>query len=123
MKTFSSIWLIFILFSSSFCREIYFENFEYSPKKSPYIDYDSLQVSRTKNKTIFFLRGNFSVFRSIGNDKPVTLELWKDKGLLLKSTQPFCNFIKGDNIFWPELVKNSNIPTVQTCPFPAVSKT
>lgn len=120
MKTFSTI--IFILIPSVFCREIFFEDFEYGPIESDFINYGSLKVSRAKNKTVFFLRGNFSTSRDVGNDKLIHLELWKDKGLLIKSIQPFCNFIRGDNIFWPELANNSNMPSAQTCPFPAVSE-
>lgn len=69
---------------------------------------------------MFFLRGNFSINREIGLDKPVTLELWKEKGLLIRSVNPFCNFIKNDNLFWPKLLKHSNMPSVSTCPFPSV---
>jgi hypothetical protein len=116
----SSLWIVFTLLSLVFCREIYFQDFEYFPTESEFIDYGSLKVSRTKNRTIFFLRGNFTISRDVGNDKPITLELWKDKGLLLRSIQPFCTFVRGDNIFWPELVNNSNMPSPQTCPFPAV---
>lgn len=120
MKTLSTIFFS-ILILPVFCRDIYFEDFEYAPTESDFMDYGSLKVSRAKNKTVFFLRGNFTLFRAIGNDKFITLELWKENGLLIKSIKPFCNFIRSDNIFWSELVNNSNLPSTQTCPFSAVS--
>lgn len=38
--------------------------------------------------------------------------------LLLKKSQPFCDYIKNDNLVWPDLVKASNMPHQKTCPFP-----
>lgn len=112
--------VLILIFPLTFCREIYYDDFKYSPTESDFINYGSLKVTRSRNRTVFFLRGNFSIYREIGLDKRVTLELWKEKGLLLRSVNPFCNFIKNDNLFWPELLKNSNMPPVNTCPFPTV---
>lgn len=44
-------------------------------------------------------------------------------GLLIKSHQSICDFIKKDKIVYPDLVKVSNLPTNQPCPFPKANYT
>lgn len=104
------------------CREVYFEDLMYFPKESnSVIEYGTLKLTRSKDKTLIFLRGNFSVSQDLGNTKNMMLELYNQNALMVKSVKPFCEFIKGETMFWPSMVKSSNMPQNNPCPFPSVS--
>lgn len=103
------------------CREVYYEDLTYFPKESNnLIDYGSLKLTRSKDKTLIFLKGNFSILENLTNEKLMILEIYNENALMARSVKPFCEFVRGETIFWPKLVKSSNMPQDNPCPFPAV---
>lgn len=103
-------------------RVIVFDYVDYLPKESDLIDYGNLKLTKVKNKNIYNLRGNFSILRPIGNEKQVKFELLNENGgILVRHTIGFCVYAANDKMIWQELVKASNLPDNNPCPFPAVS--
>lgn len=117
-----SVFLVFLAFQEVFCgREITFDSLEYSPQESDLIDYGTLRLKQGKTKSSYNLNGNFSIKRTLGNEKLVTFEVFSKTGLLLiRNTYAFCEFIRIEKMIWPDLVKHSNMPKDNPCPFPAV---
>jgi hypothetical protein len=118
-----AIFVTFMVFYSAYpAREVSFDSFEYSPKESDLIGYGNLRLLRSKaKKNTFNLKGNFTVKRQIGNEKLVTFEIWTRTGaLMIRNTYAFCEFTRIEKLIWPELVKVSNMPQDNPCPFPEV---
>jgi hypothetical protein len=103
-------------------KEIIFDSFAYSPKTSDLINYGSLRfVKSKKKKNTYTLRGNYTIKRELGNEKLVTFELFtRTGGLLTRRTYAFCEFTRTETMIWPDLVKRSNMPQDNPCPFPEV---
>lgn len=117
------IFLIFgMIYQASSSRSVTFESFEYLPKESDLLDYGTLALKQSINsKSNFVLNGNFTIKRTMGNEKLMVFEV-KSRGLLLiKNTYAFCEYIRIEKNLWPYLVKASNMPQDNPCPFPAVS--
>lgn len=105
-------------------RVIVFDFVDYNPKESDLIDYGNLKLTKVKNKNIYNLRGNFSILRPIGNEKLVKFELLNGSGgTIMRHMIGFCVYASNDKMIWQELVKASNLPSNNPCPFPAVSFT
>ena len=81
-----------------------------------------MKLTRSKDKTLIYFRGNFTVLTDLGNKKLVVLELHNENAMMVRSVKPFCVFVKEETIFWPSLINSSNMPKDNPCPFPAVSK-
>lgn len=114
--------LIIIYCKELLARNVTFESFNYSPEESDLIDYGNLKFKKGKNKSMYTLNGNFSIKRKMGNEKLVTIDIFNGAGnLLAKNTHVFCEFMRVEKIFWPELVKSSSMPQDNPCPFPPVS--
>lgn len=103
-------------------RSLTIDSFEYSPKYSDLIDFSSLKLNKVESKNDFVLDGNFTFKRSLGNEKTVTFEVLKGRVALVRNVHAFCQFIKSEKMFWPDLVESSNMPKDNPCPFPAVSE-
>jgi hypothetical protein len=56
----------------------------------------------------------------LGNEKLIFLELHNKNSMMVKTAKPFCEFIRGETTFWPELIRSSDMPKDNPCPFPAV---
>ena len=118
----ATVSVFFYLSTEIICREVFYEDLAYFPKEpNTLIDYGSLKLTRSKDKTLIFLTGNFSILTNLGNEKLVILEIYNGNALMARSIKPFCEFVKGETIFWPSLIKSSNMPRDNPCPFPAVS--
>lgn len=106
MKSISALILIF-LFSQTYCREVFYENLDYFPKNDQTtFDYGSLKLTRSKNKTLIYFKGNFTVLQNLGNEKLIIMELYNENALMARSVKSFCEFIKTETIFWPNLIKH-----------------
>lgn len=116
---------IFLLAIFIICgaRDIIFDSFDYTPKGSnDLIDFGTLKLRKSKAKNTFNLRGNFTLKRSLGNEKIVIFEVYKRAGGMLVTTRyPFCDFTTIDKSFWPELLKVSNM--TNDCPLEEVRLT
>lgn len=122
MKTAVLLVRLLLIFEVSESREIQFESFEYSPKKSDLIGYGSLRLIKNKNKkNTFTLSGNYSVKRELGNEKVLIMDVMTKSGALLSRTvQTFCEFTRSESGIWPDFVKQSSMPKDGPCPFPSV---
>lgn len=114
----------FLLFITKSCesKEFIFDSFDYSPEESDLIDYGTLRLVKNKTrKNTYTLKGNYTIKRELGNEKLVTFEVFTKAGALLtRSTYPFCEFTRIEKMIWPDLVKHSNMPQDNPCPFPEV---
>ncbi|KAL7024372.1 hypothetical protein ACKWTF_013010 [Chironomus riparius] len=120
MKMSVLILLLFIVELS--CLEVYYDDLTYFPKDSnDIINYRYMKLTRSRDKTLIYFRGNFTVLTDLGNQKLVVLELHNENAMMVRSVKPFCVFVKEETIFWPSLIKSSNMPKDNPCPFPAVS--
>ncbi|CAG9807133.1 unnamed protein product [Chironomus riparius] len=112
------ILLLFIVELS--CLEVYYDDLTYFPKDSnDIINYRYMKLTRSRDKTLIYFRGNFTVLTDLGNQKLVVLELHNENAMMVRSVKPFCVFVKEETIFWPSLIKSSNMPKDNPCPFPA----
>jgi hypothetical protein len=117
-----TIFVTFMVFYEAYsAREISFDSFEYSPE-SDVIDYGNLRLLKSKNKiNTFHLKGNFTIKRQLGNEKIVTFEVWTRSGpMLIRNSYAFCEFTRIEKMIWPDLLKSSNMPQDNPCPFPEV---
>lgn len=122
MKILVIIFMLVICHETFAARTVSFDAFEYSPKESDLLDYGSLTLKQGKKKSSYVLNGNFTVKRTLGNEKIVVFEVWTRNNLLLVKTQyAFCEFTRIEKQIWPDLIKFSNMPQNNPCPFPAVS--
>lgn len=116
-----AVFLTFYVFCETFAaRNVTFDSFQYSPEESDLIDYGSLRLKKAKTKNIFTLNGNFTFKRTLGNEKIITIEILSRQAVLVRNVHPFCQFIKTEKLFWPDLLDVSNMPKNNPCPFPAV---
>lgn len=123
MKLVVILLAILLLQQARAARQIIFDSFEYSPEESDLIDYGTLTMKKVKNKNAYKLKGNFTFKRTLGNEKLVTFEIATSRGFMLaRNTYAFCEFTRIDRTIWPALVKSSNMPQDNPCPFPIVSK-
>lgn len=125
MKFVVILFALILFFKVYLAKEFSFDSIEYSPKKSDLINYGTLRLlkSRTKKNT-FSLKGNFTIKRQLGNEKLVTFEVFTKSGILLtRTTYAFCEFTKVEKMIWPDLIKHSNMPQDNPCPFPVVNQT
>lgn len=100
-------------------REVKFDFIEYSPKESDLLDYGTLKLIKAKARNTFYLNGNFTVKRKVGNEKLVKFEvLTRRGGLLVTSTYAFCEFTIIEKVMWSDLIKSSNLPRNNPCPYP-----
>lgn len=105
------------------CLEVYYDDLTYAPKDSnEIINYKSLKLSRSKDKTLIYFRGGFTILKDLGNEKQVILELHNENAMMVRSVKPFCIFVREETIFWPSLIKSSNMSSKNPCPFPNVSR-
>ena len=113
-----------LFFRVYLAKEFNFDSVDYSPKKSDLIDYGTLRLLKSKTKkNTFSLKGNFTIKRELGNEKVVAFEVFTKAGILLsRTTYTFCEFTKVEKIIWPDLIKQSNMPQDNPCPFPTVKK-
>lgn len=118
-----AVFLTFLMFVEILAgRSLTIDSFEYSPKDSDLIDFSSLTLDKVKSKNDFVLNGNFTFKRNLGNEKTVTFEVLKSRVSLVRNVHAFCQFIKTEKMFWPDLVESSNMPKDNPCPFPSVSE-
>lgn len=116
------VFLVVLLCDQFSTRNVTFESFDYSPEESELIDYGNLKLKKGKTKSVYTLKGNYSVKKNLGNEKLVSVEILNGAGVLLvRSNYAFCEFMRNEKMFWPELLKSSNMPKDNPCPFPAVS--
>lgn len=121
MKAVIIFLVLLVVYESLGARVMTFDSFEYSPEESDLIDYGSLRMNKGKNKSVYFLRGNFTIKRTLGNEKLVTFEVLTKNGFpIVRNTYAFCEFTRIEKTIWPELIKSSNMPGNYPCPFPAV---
>jgi hypothetical protein len=122
-STMAKLLIFLLLLFGCWCREIYYEDLKYWPKNnSDLIEYETIKLTRSKNKTLIYFKGSFSLLKPLGNEKLVFMELHNRDALMVKNAKPFCEFIRSETIFWPELTKSSDMPKDNPCPFPAVSE-
>lgn len=113
---------VIIYIEELLARNVTFESFNYSPEESDLIDYGNLKFKKGKTKSVYTLNGNYSIKRKLGNEKLVTIDISNGAGILLtKNTHAFCEFMRVEKMFWPELVKSSSMPQDNPCPYPPVS--
>ena len=104
-------------------RIVTFDSIEYSPKESDLIDYGTLTLKQSKKINTFVLDGNFTIKRTLGNEKIVIFEILSRNNFpLVRNSYAFCEFTRIEKMIWPDLLKASNMPQNKPCPFPAVSK-
>jgi hypothetical protein len=122
MKAFIILRSFLVIHQVFTAREAKFDSLEYSPQESDLLDYGTLKLTKTKARNTFYLNGNFTVKRTVGNEKLVRFEVWaRGGGLLVTSTYAFCEFTKIDNSkLWSDLIKSSNMPKDLPCPYPEV---
>ena len=116
------LFVTFLVISSTFgARDVTFDSFKYSPEESDLLDYGTLKLSKAKTKNTYVLNGNFTIKRSLGNEKLVKFEIWTKSGILLvTTTYAFCEFTRIEKSMWPDLIQSSNLPKDNPCPFPVV---
>lgn len=91
--------------------------------KDSVIDWKTMKLSKL-NKTTYGLKGTSTFLTELNNDISVGTELLQLQGgeyrktVVRIPTMKYCDFVKKDTIFIPELVKASNYST--DCPIPAV---
>lgn len=114
--------LLFIFHQVFTAREVKFDSLHYSPVESDLLDYGTLKLTKAKIRNTFYLNGNFTIKRMIGNEKLVKFEVWaRGGGMLITSTHAFCEFTNIDKSLWPDLMKASTMPKNNPCPFPEVN--
>ena len=91
-----------------------------------YLNMDNLRV-RKVNRTHHLIIGNFTLHVNQGNDYMFFGVLYKKQGNAYKKTPykvgpaKFCDFLRNDKIFYPDVKASSDIPSIEICPWPAVS--
>ncbi|KAH8396320.1 hypothetical protein KR222_008139 [Zaprionus bogoriensis] len=91
---------------------------------SNWMDWGDLRMKKvSKNK--FVVTGSFENKRNFGNEQRLSMqvfaydELAKEKGpLVLNVNKPFCQFVNEDEDTYPYLLKVSDLPPQDECPFP-----
>jgi len=124
MKAIHCLTLILLIFIVELrCLEVYYDDLTYYPTgTNEIINYRTFKLTRSKDKTLIFFRGNLTLLKNLGNEKLIVLELYNEKAMMVRSVKPFCVFVREETIFWPSLIKSSNMPKNNPCPFPAVSR-
>jgi ganglioside GM2 activator len=97
--------------------EVEIRSFQKLPETDPsVVNFGTLRLKK-KSRNRFVIDGHFELFINIGNDIKAHFEVTNSKGsTIMKSTQNMCDFLKYDQLIWPDLQKHSNMPN--RCPFP-----
>jgi len=102
-------------------REVVINNAEYEPKESSdLMDYGNFKLLKNRQTREFIVKGNFTLHQSLGNEKILVVDVFRGTVRLTRVQYPFCEYMQRDTIFWPDLLKNSDFPKNNPCPFPAV---
>lgn len=116
-----SIILLIGFIHETLSREFVINSAEYEPKESDLIDYGDIKLLKNRQTREFVLKGNFTLHQNVGNEKTLVLEVYRGTLRLMRTQYMFCDYMNRDTVFWTGLVKNSNFPKDNPCPFPAVS--
>ena len=122
MKLFGTVLISLLIRELLEARTVNFKSFTYWPKESDLIDFGTLKLTKIRNKNIFVLNGNYAISKNFGNEKLLTFILMRNGGQLARQTYAFCEYMNVDKTIWPELVKASNFPKNNPCPFPEVNE-
>jgi hypothetical protein len=113
--------LLFVIIKYVGARDVIINSADYNPKESNFVDYGTLKLMRNRKLKQYIVTGNFTLHKDIGNEKLLVMEVFNERRFRLIRLQfPFCDYMKKDDTFWPNLVKSSDFPDDNPCPFPAV---
>lgn len=111
------------LFLQGFSVELILEKFD-QVGTTDYVDVTTMKVRRNgKSRQLF---GKLIYKQPINDSVQVKLSAYMKTGsgwnlLPYKIDKPACAFFSGDQYFYPEIVKKSNLPPKLPCPIPTVS--
>ena len=92
-----------------------------------YLNLDSLRVKKV-NRTHHLIIGNLTMYVNQGNDYELYGLLYKKQGNDYKKTpykvgpNKFCDFLRDEKMFYPEVLTVSDFPSIDTCPWPSVTR-
>lgn len=104
-------------------RDVIINYAEYEPIKSEFMDYGSFKLMKNRQTREFIVKGNFTLYQNVGNEKIVIVDIYRGAVRLTRMQYPFCEYMQRDTVFWPDLLKNSDFPKNNPCPFPSVRVT
>jgi hypothetical protein len=115
------IFVCFLVIKYVSSRDVIVNSADYNPKESDLIDYGTLKFLKNRKMKQYIMTGNFTLNSDIGNEKLLVMEVYNERQIRLLRVQfPFCEYMRNDQTFWPKLVKSSDFPDSNPCPFPAV---
>ena len=91
-----------------------------------YVNLDNVRVKKV-NRTHHLLIGNFTMHVNQGNEYEFFGVLYKKQGNEYKKTpykigpKKFCDFLRDEKMFYPDIQASSDFPSVETCPWPSVT--
>lgn len=101
-------------------RDVIINDAQYEPKESEFMDYGSFKLMKNRQTREFVVKGSFTLHQNVGNEKIVIVDIYRGTVRLTRVQHPFCEYMQRDTVFWPDLLKNSDFPKNNPCPFPAV---
>ncbi|XP_070503078.1 uncharacterized protein [Chironomus tepperi] len=113
--------LTFTLIAVVSSREVEIENFTPDPKvnATEFFDYGTLRLKKER-RNHYSISGDFELFENSGNEKELLLEVRdkRNKVLMMRSQDKFCDFLKHEKQVWPDVQQKSNFPEGNPCPLP-----
>ena len=91
-----------------------------------YLNLDNVRV-RKVNRTHHLIIGNFTMHVNQGNDYLLFGHFYKKQGNEYKKTpykvgpKKFCDFLREETMFYPEIMPTTDFPSIETCPWSKVS--
>ncbi|CAO1318780.1 unnamed protein product [Diamesa serratosioi] len=95
----------------------------YYQNDTKFIDLSKIRVKKM-NKTHHIVDGEMELFRSIGDEYDVQINVFQRKGNEIKKmplytrTKKFCNFFREEKLVYPDLRNYTDFPSITTCPWP-----
>ncbi|CAO1414374.1 unnamed protein product [Diamesa tonsa] len=88
-----------------------------------YLNLDNVRVKKV-NRTHHLIIGNFTMYVDQGNDYEFYGLLYKKQGNEYKKTpykvgpNKFCDFLRDEKMFYPNILATSDFPSTDICPWP-----
>ncbi|CAO1364467.1 unnamed protein product [Diamesa tonsa] len=98
----------------------------YYPNDTKFFDLNKVRVKKI-NRTHHVIDGEMEFFRSFGDEYDVEVTFYQKSGIEYKKMpykigpKKFCSFFREEKTVYPDLQKHTDLPPIDTCPWPKVS--